>query len=114
MTRIDWGGCPALPLSRRKLRSCARTVQSETACYITATTNGVHSSGSYHYSQRAIDWGSNRSDNRPEKKAQRLLLDKYGAKAFRELLGPLGWYVKDGVKHEGHFPQHGDHLHAAI
>lgn len=111
---INWNGCPKLPVSRRKLRSAAKTVLHETACYITATTNGVHASGSYHYSGRAIDFGSDRADNRPEKQAQQLLLDKYGAGHFKELFGPKAFYVKDGVKYSGVFPGHSDHLHVAI
>ncbi len=110
-SKIDWNGCPRLPLKERKLRGMIRTVLSETACYITATTNGIHTAGSWHYRKKAADCGSGGPGERPEIKAQELLLSKYGVAAFEELFGPAGWYVKQGHKYPGTFPGHGDHLH---
>lgn len=110
---IDWNGCPPLPLHRRKLRRAAR-IAIKQGCYITATTNGVHSATSYHYRGRAIDFGSNDSQNRPEKRAQARIYKKFGARKITELFGPKGWYVKNGVRLNGHFPGHGDHTHCAF
>ncbi len=111
--RIDWNGCPPLPLRRRKLRRAAR-IALRHGCYITATTNGVHAPGSYHYSGRAIDFGSSSASNAPEKKAQAAIYGKFGARKFRELFGPKSFYVKNGVRLPGVFPGHSDHLHVAF
>lgn len=111
---IDWNGHPKLPLSRRKLRGAIKTVLHETSCYITATYDGRHTPTSWHYRKRAADFGSSGRGEKPEIKAQNLLLRKYGARHFKELFGPDNWYVKDGVLHSGVFPGHSDHLHVAI
>lgn len=77
---------------------------------VTATSNGQHSSGSYHYYNpiRGVDMASwSVSDM---KAFQNKLFEKYGLK-FRELFGPDSFYVKNGVKYSGVFPAHGDHLH---
>jgi hypothetical protein len=111
--RVQWDGCPALPLNRRHLRRAALAVERHfPTVYITATTNGQHASGSYHYQSRAIDFGCNTQG--PKGKVQDFLLAKYGAAHFRELFGPNDWYVKDGVKYAGAFPDHHDHVHVAI
>lgn len=39
---------------------------------------------------------------------------KYGRESFRELFGPVNWYVKNGVVIGGQFPGHGDHQHTAV
>lgn len=109
---IDWNGHPRLPLRRRKLRRAAR-IAIEAGCYITATSDGVHTSTSYHYRDKAIDFGSSDPQNRPEKLAQKRIAQKMGDGKFAEILGPLPWYVKNGVRISGHFPDHGDHLHVA-
>lgn len=111
--RIDWNGCPPLPLYRRKLRRAAR-IAIKQGCYITATTNGVHSATSYHYRGRAIDFGSNDPQNGPEKRAQQRIYSKFGARKLTELFGPKPFYVKDGVRISARFPDHGDHTHCAI
>lgn len=109
---IDWNGCP--PLSSEALKDVARLVLRKTDCYITATTNGTHAVGSYHYRRRAIDFGSDGPGDQPEAEAQAALLDHFGATHFRELFGPLGWYVKDGHLIHGRAPDNPNHLHVAI
>lgn len=111
--RPDWNGHPKL--SSKALRAALLAVNRHVPLlYVTATTDGVHASGSYHYQSRAWDGGSDRANNGPEKKAQKFLLDKYGPRHFKELFGPLPWYVKDGRVYPGVFPGHSDHLHVAI
>lgn len=110
--RVRWNGHPPLPRSRRKLRRAARIGQ-RAGCYVTSTTDGVHSPGSFHYQRRAIDMGSADPTNRREALAQIRIRRKMGRRKFRELFGPAPWYVKDGVVRPGVFPAHDDHLHAA-
>jgi len=109
---IDWNGLPHL--TNASVLRCLKVALKVPGLFLTATTNGVHSPGSYHYSGRAFDGGSDGSQGEtPEKTAQKLLLDTFGAGAFMELFGPCDWYVKNGVLYDGVFPGHGDHLHAA-
>jgi hypothetical protein len=110
-SKIDWNGCPPLPWHRRRLRRRLRWVLYYfPKVYVTATTNGTHSAGSWHYSAHAVDLGSSDPQNRPEKKAQRGLHEKFGNN-FKELFGPGAFYVKDGAYVSAHFPDHGDHTH---
>lgn len=109
---IDWNGLPHLTYPA--ILKCLKTALTVPGLFLTATTNGVHSSTSWHYKARAFDGGSDGSHGEtPEMKAQQLLLDKYGKESFMELFGPLNWYVKNGVIYPGTFPGHGDHLHVA-
>ena len=110
--RVDWSGHP--PLSGN-VKDCARTaLNAHPDLYITATTDGTHSPGSYHYQRKAFDAGSSGVyGEAPEIAAQEALARKYGYAHFMELFGPAGWYVKNGTRYEGIFPNHGDHLHAA-
>lgn len=110
--RINWNGHPPLPLRCRKLRRAAR-IAIKAGCYITSTSDGQHTSTSYHYRRRAFDAGSSDPSNRPEAEAQKRIVAKMGARKFNEVFGPAPWYVKDGVRHAGRFPDHGDHLHVA-
>lgn len=111
--RINWNGCPPLPRSRRALRRAVR-IALKKGCYVTATTNGTHATGSWHYSQHAVDFGSGSSANTPEKEAQAAIRAKIPARKIKELFGPLPWYIKNGVVYDGAFPGHGDHTHIAI
>ncbi len=109
---IDWNGLPHLTYP--PILKCLKVALSVPGLFLTATTNGVHSPGSWHYQARAFDGGSSGSRGEsPECEAQQTLLDTFGAESFMELFGPLGWYVKNGVKYSGTFPGHGDHLHVA-
>jgi hypothetical protein len=109
---IDWNGCE--PLTHPPLLEAVRGALSVPGLYITSTTGGTHSPGSYHYQDRAVDFGSNAGDEGPEIMAQERLLSRHGAGYFAELFGPADWYVKNGVKYSGTFPNHGDHLHVAV
>ena len=111
---VDWNGHPAL--NYVPIVDAARfALNSSPGLFITATTDGTHSAGSWHYQSRAFDGGSDGSHGEePEMVAQLKLLDKFGASHFSELFGPLPWYVKNGVVYPGAFPGHGDHLHVAI
>lgn len=110
---IDWNGHPVLDYE--PLLRCIRLVQHKTAVFITATLDGIHSVGSWHYKKRAFDGGSDgRQGEAPEIAAQNLLLDTFGKGYFAELFGPDDWYVKNGQIYLGVFPGHGDHLHCAV
>lgn len=111
---IDWHGHPPLPRRRIRLRRrLAWVLKRHPHVYVTATTDGRHSSTSYHYQARAVDLGSDDPQNRPERKAMNDLHDKYG-NDWRELFGPVGYYVKDGRRYPGTFPGHDDHDHMAL
>lgn len=104
--RIDWNGKQSVPLLRRVVRyTDARGL------VVTSTTGGVHSPTSYHYQRRAVDVAGGSAAHMAA--VQRGLLRKFGAGYFRELFGPAGFYVKNGVRYSGHFPAHHDHIHAA-
>jgi hypothetical protein len=83
---------------------------------VTATTDGGHAINSWHYHEPlgwAVDlifatvgqmeefqeWVDERTEN--------------GAGDWLELFGPAAFYIKNGVRISGHFPDHGDHLHGA-
>ena len=110
---IDWNGHPAL--ADANVKKCAQVALAANGdLFITATSDGVHTPTSYHYQHMAFDAGSSgRYGEQPEIDAQEALLAKFGAGFFRELFGPAGWYIKNGVKYAGTFPGHGDHLHCA-
>lgn len=77
----------------------------------TATSNGSHSTGSYHYRDpvQAVDqWHSSVSTMIA---FQRYVYGRFGASWFNELFGPDAFYVKNKVRYAGHFPDHGDHTH---
>lgn len=112
--KIDWSGKP--PLTYEPLLKTIRYVQRVVpAVFVTSTNGGTHSSTSWHYQNRAWDGGSDGSrGEEPEKEAQEALLKRFGAHYFAELFGPCNWYIKNGVKYSGTFPNHGDHLHVAV
>jgi hypothetical protein len=87
---------------------------------VTATTDGTHATGSYHYiivSRNEKGWAVDLifatvgqmeefqewADDRSE----------HGDLDWFEFFGPADFYVKDGTRIVGHFPDHGDHLHGA-
>jgi len=78
---------------------------------ISATSNGGHAPGSYHFTNpcSAIDcygyW--DRMIAFQAKEAKR------GYDKYNELFGPDSYYVKNGVRFAGAFPAHGDHVHGA-
>lgn len=110
---INWNGHPPIPLTHIKLRRRVKyALKNVHGLYVTATTDGQHAPTSWHYSGHAVDFGSDDSQNRPEKRAQQILHRKFGNR-FRELFGPKPFYVKDGRVYGGVFPGHSDHTHVA-
>jgi hypothetical protein len=89
----------------------------------TATTNGTHAQGSYHYQRwhgkgRAADlaaamtriglWRMKRFYRREYRR------EKAGrGTQYMELFGPGAHYVKNGQRLPGQFPGHTDHVHGA-
>lgn len=84
--------------------------------YVTATTNGVHAKGSYHYTGRAVDFGCGVENAAEVKAAHATRFGQMNAlaayfyldyKFITELehtkpVNPLsGWYVKNGAKVSG-------------
>jgi hypothetical protein len=110
--RLDFNGHP--PVKGVKLRAAARVALSVPGVYVTSTTDGQHSPTSYHYSGKAIDFGSDDWSNGKESQAQARLADQFGDAYFLELFGPADWYVKNGTRYAGTFPGHHDHIHVAV
>src|SRR5512143_2837694 len=101
---INWNCHPPIPITHWKLRRRTRILlERHPHLYITATTNGVHSRGSYHYQGRAVDFGSNAGDNGPEKKAMHTCREKWGTR-WAECLGPLPWHIFSGNVYSGVYP----------
>lgn len=107
--RTNWFGHPALTGARLRLGNRIAQVFGLT---VTATTDGTHTTTSYHYQHRAEDLAS--WDVRKMKAAQRAIALVVGRRNITELFGPGHWYIKNGVKYHGAFPDHGDHVHLAI
>ena len=107
---VDWNGKYEVPHYTKEI-----LVAQGYGLYITATKGrpGVHSPTSYHYQgpNYAVDMGA--SSVSLMIRAQNALLKRFGPGHFKELFGPDGWYVKNGVKYQGAFPAHGDHIHFA-
>lgn len=87
--------------------------------YVTSTTGGTHSSGSYHYpwnnpdnKGHAVDTGATSVSSMRE--AAEKTRKHFGENHFLELFSPCGWYIKHGVVFSGFFPAHGDHGHYAV
>lgn len=99
------------PLRRARLRIANRVAQLF-GLVVTSTTGGTHATNSYHYQARAEDLAS--WDIRKMKAAQRAIALVIGKRNIKELFGPAAWYIKDGVKIKGAFPDHGDHVHLAV
>ena len=103
-------GVPSTNLSER-VRTMIAIGHIKFHMVTTATSNGGHSVGSYHFRDpcMAVDqWHSSVSTMIAY---QRYLYNRFGASWFNELFGPDGFYVKNGVRFSGHFPDHDDHTH---
>lgn len=85
-----------------------------TVCTVTATTNGTHSPTSHHY-HRPLGWAVDLIFPTVQLMIDFMnwLLEHAEAGDFLELFGPDDWYVKNGDKIAGAFPDHGDHNHIA-
>lgn len=73
---------------------------------VTATTDGTHTVGSWHYKCRAVDFGGPLS-NLPA--WERYLLNHH-TKAL-EIFGPLLRWIKNGVEYKGPAPDNPNHVH---
>lgn len=84
--------------------------------YVTATGDGTHATNSWHYAKppRAVDMAAAMTAQGIEqmKKYQRFAARKWQA-TLLELFGPDSFYIKNGQRIAGAFPDHGDHTHTA-
>lgn len=85
---------------------------------VTATTDGQHAAGSYHYSGRAADLAA------PMTRVGIWRMKIFYRREYRrekvnpgtqylELFGPGRHYVKNGQRLPGQFPAHENHVHGA-
>lgn len=102
-------GCPDVLSDDEEEALALAVVAHDQVC--TATSNGGHATGSYHYYNpcRAFDCAG---VYYKMQECQRDMREKYGS-AFRELFGPDGWYIKNGSYVAAQFPGHSDHNHVA-
>jgi len=85
-------------------------------CTVTATTDGTHAPGSWHNPTplgKAVDLIFATVGQMEEFMAYLVEHSPDGVGDFLELFGPDDWYVKNGSKVAGAFPDHGDHDHIA-
>jgi hypothetical protein len=87
--------------------------------YITATTNGTHTSTSMHYPWNNSDGLGHAADSGQSivssmEEATEKEREHFGESAFAELFSPCDWWIKYGVVYSGHFPGHGDHTHSGV
>lgn len=102
---INWNGHPSNV--SRKVKQVARAAMAH-GLVVTSTTGGVHSPTSWHYQGRAIDVAGSYT---AMKRFQR-----YCAKRWpdaKEIFGPDSYYIKNGQRYGGAFPDHQDHVHVA-
>lgn len=81
---------------------------------ITSTSDGGHSTSSYHYPRNNSDGECHAVDAAGPNMAttaERVKV-KFGTD-WLELLSPAPWYIKHGTIYPGYFPAHGDHGHYA-
>lgn len=82
--------------------------------YVTSTTDGTHSPTSHHYSGRAVDLAAPMTSDGIERMKR---FQSYVAKRWPgalENFGPQPWYVKNGHRYSGTFPNHHNHNHVAL
>ena len=90
--------------------------EQNTVCTVTATTDGTHTPTSLHYAKplgKAVDLVFATVSQMVDFQGFCLQHTPNGADDFLELFGPANWYVKNGSKIPGAFPDHGDHDHIA-
>jgi hypothetical protein len=83
---------------------------------VTATTDGRHALNSWHY-HHPLGWAVDlifesvaAMEQFQEWAAERTV---NSAADWLELFGPAAFYLKNGMRIVGHFPDHGDHIHGA-
>lgn len=87
--------------------------------YVTATTNGGHTSTSLHYPWNNPDNKGHAADTGASsvssmQNAAEKTKAHFGASYFKELFSPCPWWLKYGVQYAGFFPGHGDHGHYGV
>jgi hypothetical protein len=103
-------GCP--DVHNERLKEVIAFVVVVCGQYITATTNGTHTPTSYHYSERAADWGDHTVSSMQD--AANKTREHFGDGFFLEFFSPCPWWIKYGADYPGYFPGHGDHGHTAV
>lgn len=90
--------------------------ENDAVCTVTATTNGTHAPTSFHY-HKPLGWAVDLIFATVDQMER---FQEFAAEHtprsegdFLELFGPANFYVKDGTRVVGHFPDHGDHVHGA-
>lgn len=96
------------------LGSLASTAQSQYHLKITATTNGDHVSGSYHYQGRAFDASGSEADMHA---FAQMIQNSYTPR-IKELIHNPGFAIKDGkvvspIVYTAVWLGHRDHVHVA-
>jgi hypothetical protein len=103
-------GCPEIDNDRLKKVIAFVVVVCDQ--YVTATTNGTHATGSFHYIEEAADWGAGSVVSMQSAAVK--TREKFGRDYFLEFFSPCPWWIKYGVEYPGYFPGHGDHGHTAV
>jgi hypothetical protein len=84
--------------------------------FVTSTGDGQHATTSFHFTQppRAVDLAAPMTPEGIErmKSFQRFAAEKWST-TLLELFGPDSFFFKNGERHAGAFPDHGDHVHIA-
>lgn len=108
----EWmlNGCPNI--NNANLKEVMAFVVVACDQYVTATTNGTHAPGSFHYIEEAFDWGSGSVSSMQSAAVK--VREKFGRSHFLEFFSPCGWWIKYGIQYAGHFPGHGDHGHCGV
>ncbi len=103
-------GCP--DINNANLKEVIAFVVVRCGQYVTATTNGVHATGSFHYDEKAADWGAGSVSSMQD--AASATREHFGDGHFLEFFSPCPWWIKYGVVYSGYFPGHSDHGHCAV
>lgn len=103
-------GCPEIDNDRLKAVIAFVVVVCDQ--YVTATTNGTHAPGSFHYVEKAADWGAGSVSSMQA--AAIKTREHFGRDYFLEFFSPCPWWIKYGVEYPGYFPGHGDHGHTGV
>jgi hypothetical protein len=103
-------GCPST--NNENLKEVIAYVVVVCGQYITATSNGGHTPGSYHYRDEAVDWGAGSVSSMQTAAAK--TREHFGRGHFIEFFSPCPWWIKYGTEYAGYFPGHGDHGHTAV
>ena len=103
-------GCPNI--NNDNLKEVIAYVVVVCGQYVTATSNGTHAPGSFHYIDEAADWGAGSVSSMQD--AANKTREHFGDAKFLEFFSPCPWWLKYGVAYPGYFPGHGDHGHTAV